>query len=291
MEARPPVMEASADHFPDQHAHRLGCDECIKLLAEVRPGVARFLDAIRAADDPEEFCYRHLKLVCPAGKRARELASNMPRWPLHYRAFRLATDAVFGLVGLAAFLLALPFVALGILLQSPGPIFFRQPRVGLNGRTFYIYKFRTMHNTPDADTQTLAPSQQHRVFPFGRLLRATRLDELPQVINVLRGEMSIVGPRPEVLPLAEEMKKTIPHYGLRHRVPQGLTGWYQVRYHYEHSWQDSWIKLALDLYYIDRACATFDILIIAMTIPHLLWKMLGPYRRRHEENNSNGLAS
>ena len=164
-------------------------------------------------------------------------------------------------------MLALPLmllVALAIRLTSPGPVLYHQQRVGQHGRIFIVHKFRSMRQDAEADTGAVwAQANDPRVTPIGRFLRRTRLDELPQLWNVLVGDMSFVGPRPERPEFVEELTKQIPFYGQRHVVKPGLTGWAQVRYTYGASVEDAMEKLQYDLFYIKNLSMRSDIYIIA----------------------------
>lgn len=180
-------------------------------------------------------------------------------------------DKGLTLIGIVVFLLLLPFLAILIYLDSPGPIFYAQERVGLNGRLFSIIKFRTM--ILDAEKHTgpvFAGSNDPRVTRMGRFMRKTRLDELPQLINVLRGDMSLVGPRPERMHHVERLQAKIPFYRTRHTVRPGLTGWAQVRYKYGANDEDSHIKLQYDLYYIRHRSLLLDINILIRTVGKVL---------------------
>jgi lipopolysaccharide/colanic/teichoic acid biosynthesis glycosyltransferase len=156
-------------------------------------------------------------------------------------------------------------IALAIKATSAGPVFFRQERMGFDGRRFQILKFRTM--VEDAEKLTgpvwTAPGD-HRVTRLGRWLRRFSLDELPQLINVLRGEMSLVGPRPERPPLIDEFRKSIPHYMLRHKIKAGMTGWAQI-----HGWRGSSSlekRIECDIYYIENWSLGFDLKILARSL-------------------------
>ncbi len=165
-----------------------------------------------------------------------------------------------------------PLIALGIKLSSKGPVFYTQERVGLKGQVFRLFKFRTMSVGADAAghwTQKNDP----RVFPFGRLLRLTRLDELPQLINVLKGDMSFVGPRPESLVLVKLYRSAIPYYNLRSAVRPGLTGWAQINYPYGSSVEDAVEKLKYDLHYIQHLSLLFDIQIVLKTFRTVLGRL------------------
>lgn len=172
--------------------------------------------------------------------------------------------ALFGLV-LAAPIMAI--VAIAVRCSSPGPIFYHQQRVGLHGLVFVLHKFRSMRD--DAEKQTgavWASVADDRVTAVGRFLRRTRLDELPQLWNVLRGHMSFVGPRPERPEFVSSLRREIPYYGQRHTVRPGLTGWAQVCYIYGASVEDALQKLQYDLFYIKNRTLALDAFIIAKTV-------------------------
>jgi exopolysaccharide biosynthesis polyprenyl glycosylphosphotransferase len=176
-------------------------------------------------------------------------------------------DVALGIAGGAVLLVLLPFVALAITLDCPGPIFYRQVRSGLGGRPFRVWKLRTM--VPDAEEEgrpQWAKEEDERITGVGRILRKTRLDELPQVINVVRGEMSIVGPRPERPEFIEELQERIPFYRTRLTVKPGLTGWAQIYYGYGNSVEDSLMKLQYDLYYVRHWSLWLDLYIILKTV-------------------------
>ncbi|MES1254507.1 MAG: TIGR03013 family XrtA/PEP-CTERM system glycosyltransferase, partial [Acidobacteriota bacterium] len=152
-------------------------------------------------------------------------------------------------------------------LTSPGPALYHQERIGLNGRIFTVHKFRTMRQDAEAGTGPVwAQKNDARVTSLGRLLRRTRLDELPQLWNVLRGDMSFVGPRPERPAFVEQLTASIPFYGQRHVVKPGITGWAQIRYTYGASVEDAIEKLQYDLYYIKNLSIALDLVIVLETI-------------------------
>jgi len=174
------------------------------------------------------------------------------------------------LLVLAAPLLAL--IALAIKLDSPGPVLFRQIRVGLHGDTFVIYKFRSMRQDAELETGPVWTGERdERVTKVGRLLRKFRLDEILQAINVLRGEMSLVGPRPERPYFVDRLEQQIPFYNLRHYVKPGITGWAQVMYRYGASVEDAHEKLQYDLYYAKHQSLGFDAGILLKTIRIVLF--------------------
>jgi exopolysaccharide biosynthesis polyprenyl glycosylphosphotransferase len=178
---------------------------------------------------------------------------------------RLAST-IIALVGLLLFLPFFPFVALAIKLSSKGPIFFSQTRVGLENETFMVHKFRTMAVDAEAKGARWATKDDPRVTRLGGFLRKTRIDEIPQLWNVLRGEMSFVGPRPERPEFTSWLAEEIPFYNLRHMVRPGLTGWAQVRYGYGATLAEAREKLAYDLYYLKHKSMGLDLLIMFETI-------------------------
>jgi lipopolysaccharide/colanic/teichoic acid biosynthesis glycosyltransferase len=154
-----------------------------------------------------------------------------------------------------------------IKLETPGPAIFSQERVGIMGRRFTVYKFRSMRQNAESHTgPTWAQENDDRITGTGAILRKTRLDELPQVWNVLRGDMSFVGPRPERPYFVELLKSKIRYYDLRHYVKPGITGWAQVMYRYGASIEDSHRKLEYDLYYAKNTSFKLDLLILLKTI-------------------------
>jgi exopolysaccharide biosynthesis polyprenyl glycosylphosphotransferase len=161
----------------------------------------------------------------------------------------------------------LPLIALSIKISSPGPVLYRQKRVGENGTIFTCFKFRTMRRDAEADTgPTWAGDDDPRITLVGRVLRLTRLDEIPQLWNVLRGDMSFVGPRPERPEFVEWLVREIPYYRLRHVIAPGITGWAQIRYQYGNSVEDAKEKLQYDLFYIKNRSIGLDLLILFDTI-------------------------
>jgi putative colanic acid biosynthesis UDP-glucose lipid carrier transferase len=183
------------------------------------------------------------------------------------RLLKRLFDIVFSILCLIPTALLLPFIVLAIKRQSPGPIFFRQLRTGLNGRDFYCYKFRSMHVNADAD-RLQATEDDPRKFPFGDFMRKTNIDELPQFWNVLLGNMSIVGPRPHMLAHTEQYNKLIDKYMVRHFVKPGITGWAQVtgfRGETRELWQMEG-RVERDIWYIQHWSLLLDLRIIWMTV-------------------------
>ena len=206
-----------------------------------------------------------------------------PSWIFFSDGFRLSGVAQYSkraldlAAGLLIFLVAWPFmllVAAAIMLESggKGPVLFHQVRVGLNGRQFRVHKFRSMRTDAEADgVARWASKNDSRITRVGAIIRKTRLDELPQVFNVLRGEMSLVGPRPERPEFVEQLEKEIPFYAERHRVKPGLTGWAQLSYPYGATTDDARNKLEFDLYYVKNASAFLDLIILLETVEVVLW--------------------
>jgi len=188
-------------------------------------------------------------------------------WMLLRRSFSLLASAVL----LILVLPLIPFIMLAIKLDSPGPILYRQKRVGRAGVTFHCYKFRTMRQDAEADTgATWANDDDPRITSAGRFLRITRLDEIPQLWCVLKGDMAFVGPRPERPEFVEWLTREIPYYGVRHVVRPGITGWAQVRYKYGNTLEDAREKLQFDLFYIKNASVGLDLLVMFETIKIVL---------------------
>jgi exopolysaccharide biosynthesis polyprenyl glycosylphosphotransferase len=180
-------------------------------------------------------------------------------------------DIVLALVGLVVLLPLFPLIALAIFIESPGPIFYKQERLGKGGKTFRVIKFRSM--IPNAEKEGKAVWAQKgdtRITRVGQVLRRTRLDELPQIFNILKGDMSVVGPRPERPHFVEQLQQEIPFYRTRLSIKPGLTGWAQINYRYGHTVEDALIKLEYDLYYIKRQSLLLDLLIIFRTISVVL---------------------
>ena len=183
-----------------------------------------------------------------------------------HQLVRRLVSIIVSFIGLVICLPFIPFIILAVRLSSPGPILFRQTRVGLRGRPFCLLKFRTMRQDAETNGAVWATRNDSRVTPVGRFLRITRLDEIPQLWNVLRGEMGFVGPRPERPEFVQWLTREIPFYELRHIVRPGITGWAQVRYQYGASLGETKRKLEYDLYYIKHVSIGLYLLIIFETI-------------------------
>jgi exopolysaccharide biosynthesis polyprenyl glycosylphosphotransferase len=204
-----------------------------------------------------------------------------PSWLIFGDGFRLNSSVLMMrrivslLFSSALLVLAAPFlpiIVLAIKLTSPGPVLYRQQRVGRRGKIFNCYKFRTMRADAEADTgPTWAGDDDPRITPVGRFLRRTRLDEIPQLWNVLRGDMSFVGPRPERPEFVEWLGQEIEYYSLRHIIRPGITGWAQICYEYGSSVEQAKEKLTYDLYYIKHLSVAFDLYIIFQTVKIVLF--------------------
>lgn len=179
------------------------------------------------------------------------------------RIFDILAGAILLIPGLPLMALA----ALAIKLESPGPVLYRQERIGLGGRSFLVTKLRSMRTDAEGDGRPRwASTNDTRITRVGRFIRATRIDELPQIFNVLRGEMSLVGPRPERPFFVEHLTQELPFYAVRHSVKPGLTGWAQVRCEYGSSVEEARNKLQFDLYYVKNHSLFLDILVLLETV-------------------------
>jgi len=221
-----------------------------------------------------EFCERYLGRVnldsLPDGEVAVVGRTHEARLEI---VLRRSLDVMISLVLLLLTLPLLLVTTLAIKLDSPGPVFYRQERVGKNGRVFMLLKFRSMKIDAEAGgTPRWATRHDQRVTQVGRFIRLTRIDEIPQVLNVLRGDMAFVGPRPERPIFVEQLGQVIPHYHDRARVKPGITGWAQINFPYGASVEDARQKLAYDLYYIRRRSLFLDLLILIATVRVVLFQ-------------------
>jgi exopolysaccharide biosynthesis polyprenyl glycosylphosphotransferase len=187
-----------------------------------------------------------------------------------YAFTKRAIDVIVALGICLVMLPVIPLVTLAIKMDSRGPIFYSQQRVGLNGRTFRIYKFRTMRQDAEENGAVWASQWDPRITRSGLFMRKTRLDEIPQIWNLLRGEMALVGPRPERPEFTATLAEQIPAYDLRHTVKPGLTGWAQVCYRYTSSIRDTRSKVEYDLYYVKHCSLLMDLAIMVRTVKVVL---------------------
>ncbi len=206
-----------------------------------------------------------------------------PSWIIFSPGFHMGLSTRYGkrvfdiLVSLILLLVASPFmlgVAIASIIESRGrdPVFYSQVRVGKDNRPFHVHKFRSMRVDAESDgVARWATKNDDRVTRLGKFIRKTRLDELPQLWNVLVGEMSMVGPRPERPEFVEKLAETIPFYNERHRVKPGVTGWAQVRYQYAETEEDTREKLQYDLYYVKNASLFLDLIVLLETVEVVLW--------------------
>lgn len=188
-----------------------------------------------------------------------------------YLFFHRILDLLFSVLGLVFGLIISPFIIVGNLIGNRGPLFYTQIRVGKNGRDFKIYKLRSMVTDAEKNGAQFAAKKDARVTKFGRFLRRSRFDEIPQFINVIKGDMSVIGPRPERPVFVKELSKEIPFYEVRHLVKPGVTGWAQVNAKYGMTQEDAIQKLQYDLYYIKHRSLFLDISIVIKTLSTIIF--------------------
>ena len=208
----------------------------------------------------------NLRLVTPTA---------FPQQAAAQRAIKRGFDLVVALLAIACLSPLFALIALWIKLDSRGPVFFRQVRVGRNGLHFRIFKFRTMVADADQRGAQLTIGADQRITRSGRFLRGYKFDELPQFINVLRGEMSMIGPRPERRQFVQQLSEVLPYYSQRHLVKPGVTGWAQVCYPYGASVEDARMKHQYDLYYIKNQSPLLDAVILFETLRVVFFGRLG----------------
>ena len=253
------VMAYSSDMPTDVFKGLLACYE---LGAQVTP-MARLYEQVTGRIPIEHVSEQLWSLVLP--DQAHSLAANL------YAVWKRTTDVLLAGIGLLLFAPLLPLLALAIVIESRGSAFYTQTRLGKAGAPFQIFKLRTMVINAEGDSgPQWAKAKDSRVTRVGRFLRRTRLDETPQLLNVLRGEMSIIGPRPERPEFVAPLAADIPFYRARLAVKPGLTGWAQVRYPYGSSREDALRKLQYDLYYIRHQSPLMDIIIVLKTVGVML---------------------
>jgi sugar transferase (PEP-CTERM system associated) len=214
-----------------------------------------------------------------------EIEQLYPSWIIFANGFRFSAVFRFvrrllnlsvGFIGLLLAAPLIPFIVLAIKVDSAGPALYRQKRVGRRGKIFYCFKFRTMRADAEADSgPTWADDDDPRITKIGKFLRISRLDEIPQLWCVLKGDMAFVGPRPERPEFIERLGREIPYYGIRHLVSPGITGWAQIRYKYGNTVEDAKQKLQYDLFYIKNASIGLDVLIWFQTIKIVLLRRGG----------------
>lgn len=274
------ILETGGDLY--ETIKREKADKIVVSLSErrgifpLREILACKLSGIEVVDAPSFYEQMTGKLL---------LENITPSWFIFSDGFRVTTlssiikrimDVFCSSIGILLTLPFFPFIIIAIKLDSPGPVFFRQVRVGEREKNFVLYKFRTMG--VDAETGTgavWAQEKDPRVTRVGSFFRKSRIDEIPQLFNVLMGDMSMVGPRPERPEFVEKLKTLIPYYSERHFVKPGATGWAQIRYSYGASVEDSLEKLRYDLYYIKNLSLNLDVMIIIETIKVVLFRRGG----------------
>ena len=271
------ILDASASLY--EIARRERADKIVVSLSE-RRGVlplqevmACKLEGIEVLDAPSFYEQVTGKLF---------LEEINPSWIIFSDGFKVRNwrkiikrgmDLFSAVTGILLTIPFLPLVFLAIKFDSPGPLLYRQERVGEKEKRFFVYKFRTMRVDAESGTGAVwASKNDERVTRIGAFFRKSRIDELPQFYNILRGDMSMVGPRPERPEFVETLKQKIPYYSERHFVKPGVTGWAQVRYPYGASVEDALEKLRYDLYYIKNLTLAFDLMIILETIQVVLFR-------------------
>jgi sugar transferase (PEP-CTERM system associated) len=209
-----------------------------------------------------------------------DLDALHPSWLVYSDGFSLqwwdtlakrAFDIIVSVLFLAFTLPITLIAAILVRLDSPGPIFYRQERVGQNGQTFTLMKFRSMRADAESGGPQWAAQNDARITRMGEFIRQTRIDEIPQIINVLRGDMSFIGPRPERPFFVESLSRHVPYYRERHRMKPGITGWAQINYPYGASIADAKEKMSYDLYYLKNFTIFLDVLILLQTARVVLW--------------------
>ena len=219
--------------------------------------------------------YEHVVKRLPITQITEEWLLQTEGFNLNTRgSLRRLKRALDVIISILIFIPAAPIMlatAIAIRMESKGPVIYKQDRVGLFEKEFTVYKFRSMRTDAEKNGAVWAKEHDDRVTRIGRFIRKVRIDELPQLWNILKGDMSFIGPRPERMAFVTQLKKDIPYYSLRHTVKPGLTGWAQVCYPYGASQEDALHKLEYDLYYIKNMSLLLDIVIILKTVGVVLF--------------------
>lgn len=251
----------------DEYAvDEVAVDADLTAHASVGVAVLSCLDSRRRVTDTPTFVEKYLNEVPAENITVQWFLVADVQATAGYDAIKRIADIAAAVLAFALTLPLWPLIALLIRLDSRGSAIYSQARVGLHGRVFQIYKFRTMRADAEREGARWAEANDDRITRVGRLLRQSRLDELPQLWNILRGDMSLVGPRPERPEFVEKLAEVIPHYRQRHLIKPGLTGWAQIRFRYGASVQDAHRKLCYDLYYLKYRSIDLDAAIIIRTI-------------------------
>ncbi|WP_406844477.1 exopolysaccharide biosynthesis polyprenyl glycosylphosphotransferase [Flavobacterium soyae] len=261
----------------------------------IKNSVSEIVIASQKTDGITADLYQQLLHLLESGNIIREYTqvyeSKTQRIPVHYiardfyRFFPFSRsnnnklylflirfiELLFSFTGLIICTVFIPFIFIANLIGNKGSLFYTQDRVGRNGNVFKIYKFRTMIEASETNGAVFAVFNDKRITPFGKFMRKSRIDELPQFYNILKGDMAVIGPRPERPFFVEEIARVMPFYETRHVIKPGLTGWAQVNYSYGESIDESLIKLQYDLYYIKHRSVFLDLSITFKTITTVLF--------------------
>jgi exopolysaccharide biosynthesis polyprenyl glycosylphosphotransferase len=281
------------DHTRNHYVEQIERDSLATFVNENK--VAEIVVASQKTDGITTALYQQLLHLLESGKIIREYTqvyeSKTQRIPVHYMARDFYSffpfsrsnqnklyltivriiEIVLALLGIAFGTLLLPFVFIGNAIANRGRLFYRQKRVGKDGVVFDILKFRTMVSNAEADGAVFTTVNDSRITLFGKFLRKSRIDEIPQCINILKGDMAVIGPRPERPNFVKEIAERMPFYETRHIIKPGLTGWAQVNYSYGETIEDSLLKLQYDLYYIKHRSFYLDLNIALKTITTVLF--------------------
>lgn len=267
-----PCVIGTADELEDV-VRRYNADRIVVALTDRRGRMpldpllnVKLRDDVAVEDSASFFERLTGKISTERLQPSQLIFSDNLRWLRFYRRLRRIADVLIALLGLLVSAPLMLVTTLLIKLESRGPIFYLQERVGHHDRTFKIIKFRSMRTDAESNGAVWASKDDPRVTRVGKLIRKLRIDELPQFINVLRGEMSVIGPRPERRQFVEQLSEVIPYYSQRHLVKPGITGWAQVRYPYGASVEDARMKHQYDLYYIKNQSPLLDAVILFETL-------------------------
>ncbi|NDP26047.1 MAG: exopolysaccharide biosynthesis polyprenyl glycosylphosphotransferase [Flavobacterium sp.] len=285
--------KANNDLFEYHFVQHIGVDELVSFVNE--NSLFEIVVASQNAEDITLELYQQLLHLLESGTTIREYTQvyedKTQRIPLHhitkdfYKFFPFnrsnnnqlyllnvkVMETLISVSGLSFGVLLIPFIALVNTMANRGNLFYTQERVGKNGKVFQILKFRTMIHNAEKEGAVFSSPNDNRITPFGKFLRKTRIDEIPQFINILKGEMAVIGPRPERPFFVKEIAEIMPFYETRHVIKPGLTGWAQVNYSYGESMDDSLVKLQYDLYYIKHRSIFLDLNIAIKTISTVLF--------------------
>jgi len=230
------------------------------------------MSGVRVLDDSQFLEQQQVRISLDGIKAGDFIFADGYTGAVLLRGSKRLLDVSIALLMLCVGLPIMAVVALAILLESGLPVIYVQERVGLHGKPFRLYKFRSMRQNAEVDGKPVWATQaDQRVTRLGRFLRQTRLDELPQLFNVLLGDMSLVGPRPERPAFVSALEQEIPFYALRHQVKPGITGWAQICFPYGASSEDARQKLQYDLYYLKNYSLFLDLNILCLTLQVVLW--------------------